>query len=103
MTAFSCAKPIEDLNVSLNKFNDYKHEQEKLLVYNVLGRAVVANSVGAEDPGEQLIADAKLALAFAKEVGVGVEMWEWLVKRFESLPLDHLSRERFDIKNGFYF
>ncbi len=89
--------------MSLNKFHDYKHEQEKLLVYNVLGRAVVANSVRAEDPGEQLIADAKLALAFAKEVGVGVEMWEWLVKRFESLPLDHLGRELFDIKDGFYF
>jgi hypothetical protein len=103
ITVFGCKKSFTEIEANLYKFHDYKHEQEKLIVYNAIGPKIIGICVKAKNPDPQDIAEAKSVLVYAQRVGVGVEMWEWIVKRLESLPLDHLGKERFDVKNGFYF
>ena len=102
LEAFSCGMPVDRLGANLYKFHDYKREQQKLQVFNALGRKIPSRMVWHQKRDDQLISEAKIVLDYAKEVGIGVEMWEWIVWRLESFPLDDQGRGRFDVKAGFY-
>ena len=87
----------------LSAFQDYRHEQEKLLVYQQASSALLRCLVVEQRHDATLIEEARLALDRAERYEVGVAMWTWLVSRLETFPGEAQGTDRYVIRNGYYF
>lgn len=93
---------MTDVRAHLGDVQDYRREQEKLLVYQESGGALSA-LVRDRVRDEQALGNAHANLLRAQRVGVGVEMWEWIVAQLEALPADSGSSVEHNSKNGYMF
>lgn len=99
----SSNKWLVEIEDNLPRYQDYKHEQEKLLIYQINSRGLFQCLLKTQDHNEQLLSDARRELNRARMSNVGVAMWEWIVKRLESYPLEATGREKNLVRNGYYF
>lgn len=103
LEAFKCSEGLAEIMGDLSSFGDYQREQEKLLVFQLLGRRAVRGVLLGRGRSKELFAEARQALELARSTGVGVEMWEWIVNRLENYPEHNEGRSRFNVSNGVYF
>lgn len=92
---------MAEIKARLGDSMAYRREQEKLLVYQEGGG--VGTLVRGRIRDENALKIARANLLRAKRVGVGVEMWEWIVARLAELPADSTNRTGYDARGGYIF
>ncbi|MBK7047892.1 MAG: hypothetical protein IPH48_15590 [bacterium] len=94
---------LGEIQSHLDDCRDYRHEQEKLLVYQDAGDGLWRALIHDRVRDKQVLYLAKERLVRAKRVGAGRDMWEWIVARLEELPTSADAATRLNARNGYLF